>query len=50
MTVVMEKIEEFYFGEGEDSGEAMFKAFANKHAHYFKGHDAGDEKAEHKLE
>ena len=28
----MDNISEFYFGEGEDSGEAMFKNFAQKHA------------------
>ena len=50
MAVVMEKIEDFYFGEGEESGEAMFKAFADKHAHHFKNHDPSNESAEHKLE
>jgi hypothetical protein len=32
---VMEKIEDFYFGDGEDSGEAVFNKFAAKHAHLF---------------
>ena len=32
---VMQKIEEFYFGDGEDSGEQIFNRFAEKHAHLF---------------
>ena len=32
---LMEKIEEFYFSEGEESGEEMFKKFAEKHADKF---------------
>ena len=32
---LVEKIEEYYFSEGEDSGEEMFKAFAKKHAAIF---------------
>jgi hypothetical protein len=32
---VMEKVEDFYFGDGEDSGEKIFNAFAAKHAHLF---------------
>ena len=35
LTEVMEKIEEFYFSDGEDSGEAVFNKFAAKHAHMF---------------
>ena len=31
----MSKIESFYFADGEDSGEAIFKAFATKHAKLF---------------
>ena len=31
----MEKIEEFYFGDGADSGEVVFNAFAAKHANLF---------------
>ena len=31
----MSKIESFYFANGEDSGEAIFKAFAAKHAKLF---------------
>lgn len=33
--IVMSKIESFYFSDGEDSGEALFKAFASKHAVLF---------------
>ena len=32
---VMEKVEKFYFEDGEDNGEAIFMAFAAKHAHLF---------------
>jgi hypothetical protein len=32
---VMQKIEEFYFDDGEDSGEQIFNRFAEKHAHLF---------------
>ena len=32
----MDLIQEFYFGEGEDTGEVMFKKFAQKHADKFK--------------
>lgn len=28
---IMEKIEEFYFGDGEECGEAIFNKFAEKH-------------------
>ena len=31
----MSKIETFYFADGDDSGEAIFKSFASKHAHLF---------------
>ena len=31
----MSKIESFYFADEEDSGEAIFKAFATKHAKLF---------------
>ena len=31
----MHKIEEFYFSEGDESGEEMFKKFAEKHADKF---------------
>ena len=47
--VVMSKIENFYFADGEDSGEAIFKAFASKHAELFEdGCDALG--SENKLE
>lgn len=46
---VMEKIEEFYFDESEDGGEALFNRFATSKHHIFDdGCDA--EAAEHKLE
>ena len=32
---LIQQIEEFYFSEGEDSGEEMFKKFAEKHASKF---------------
>jgi hypothetical protein len=49
LTEVMEKIEDFYFGEGEDSGEAIFNRFAEKHSHLFEeGCDAVE--TENKLE
>ncbi len=32
---VMEKIEAFYFDDGEDSGEAQFNNFAKKYSHLF---------------
>lgn len=31
----MNKIEEFYFGDGEQSGEALFNEFASKHEALF---------------
>ena len=47
--VVMSKIESFYFADGEDSGEAIFKSFASKHAELFEeGCDALG--SENKLE
>lgn len=46
---VMDKIETFYFGDGEDSGEAVFNSFAAKHADLFDtGCDALED--ENKLE
>ena len=46
---VMRKIEEFYFDEGEDSGEEIFNRFAEQHAHKFKeGCNANED--ENKLE
>jgi hypothetical protein len=47
---VMEKIEEFYFGDGENSGEQVFNRFAVKHSHLFEdGCDAvtGENKLEY---
>ena len=32
---VMEKVEEFYFGDGEENGEVIFNKFAAKHAAMF---------------
>lgn len=32
---VMEKVEAFYFGDEEDSGEEIFNKFAAKYAHLF---------------
>ena len=46
----MEKIQSFYFGDTEDSGEAMFEKFASKHAEKFKVAPEDFEDAEHKLE
>jgi len=32
---IMDHVEDFYFGEDEDSGQAMFAKFAEKHADLF---------------
>ena len=32
---VMTKLEDFYFTEGEDGGEAIFARFAEQHHHVF---------------
>ena len=46
---VMSKVEEWYFSDGENSGEAMFNDFAAKHQQLFEdGCDA--EEMENKLE
>lgn len=46
---VVEKIQNLYFGDGDEDGEAMFKSFAAKHAHLFaEGCDAMAD--ENKLE
>lgn len=46
---VMDKLEEFYFGDDPDSGEQIFNKFAEKHAHLFEdGVDATE--MENKLE
>ncbi len=46
---VMEKVEEFYFGDGEDTGEVIFNKFAAKHAHLF-DEDCDAVESENKLE
>lgn len=46
---VMDKIEEFYFGDSEEGGEAIFYKFAkDKHTVFEEDCDAED--AENKLE
>lgn len=46
---VMQKVEDFYFSDGPDSGEQIFNNFAEKHAHLFdEGCDARE--TENKLE
>ena len=52
MGEAMQAIEEFYFGDGEECGEQMFKQFAEKHVDVFKGAGGGDDEevTEHKLE
>ena len=32
---IMQRIEDFYFSDDDDSGEAIFNRFAEKHAHLF---------------
>jgi hypothetical protein len=32
---IMDAVEEFYFGDDENSGEQLFMKFASKHAHLF---------------
>ena len=49
LSVVMEKLEEFYFGDGEESGEKVFNRFAAKHAHLF-DNDCDATASENKLE
>jgi len=46
---VMTKIEEFYFEDGENNGEAIFHDFASQHHHVF-DQLADPECIEHKLE
>ena len=49
LSQVMEKIEDFYFGDGEESGETVFNKFAEKHSKMFEeGCDAIEN--ENKLE
>ena len=45
----MEKVEHFYFSDGEDCGEKLFFAFAEKHAALFE-EDCHAEEQENKLE
>ena len=45
----MEKIEDFYFGDGEENGESVFNRFAAKHAHHFDDNCDAKE-GENKLE
>ena len=49
LTEVMDKVEEFYFNDGEESGEAIFNKFAAQHAHLFDG-DCDAIGQENKLE
>ena len=46
---VMARVEQFYMGEGDDCGEAIFNKFAEQHAAIFEGDFEGDE-AEQKIE
>ena len=45
---VMASIEQFYFSDGPESGEAIFNTFAEKHQHLFE--DDCDILTEQKLE
>ena len=45
----MNSITDYYFGDAEDSGEAMFKKFASKHKDTFDVTE-GTDMEEHKLE
>ena len=49
METIMDKIEDFYFGEGETGGEAIFGKFAEQHHHLFDD-DCDAENNENKLE
>ncbi|CAI2380264.1 unnamed protein product [Moneuplotes crassus] len=49
LQAAMDAISDFYFGESEDSGEQMFKKFANKHKELFDVTE-GTDMEEHKLE
>ena len=48
MENIMDKIEDFYFGEGETGGEAIFGKFAEQHHHHF-DEDCDAEENENKL-
>ena len=45
----MDKIEEFYFGDGEQGGEALFNKFATEKHEVFEA-DCDAEGAENKIE
>ena len=46
--MVIEKVEEFFMGDGEDGGEAIFNNFAEKHHHLFEGDFANFEDNDNK--
>jgi hypothetical protein len=46
---VMQRVEDFYFDDGPDSGEQIFNRFAEKHAHLFDA-DCDARDTENKLE
>lgn len=46
---VMRKVEDFYFGDGECTGEQIFNTFAKRHAHLFTAESKATG-AENKLE
>ena len=46
----MEKVEAFYMADGDESGEAIFNAFAAKHADKFTGDYDTPEQNDNKLE
>jgi hypothetical protein len=49
LETIMDQVEDFYFGDQEDSGQAMFARFAEKHAQLF-ADDCDAEASENKLE
>ena len=46
----MQKFEEYFMSNEEDSGEQVFNRFAEKHAHLFEGEFGDAEEVENKLE
>eukprot|EP00356_Strombidium_inclinatum_P009851 CAMPEP_0170483254 /NCGR_PEP_ID=MMETSP0208-20121228/2955_1 /TAXON_ID=197538 /ORGANISM="Strombidium inclinatum, Strain S3" /LENGTH=60 /DNA_ID=CAMNT_0010756213 /DNA_START=54 /DNA_END=236 /DNA_ORIENTATION=- len=46
----MDKVQEYYMSDAEESGEKQFNAFAEKHAHLFEGEFQASEHVENKLE
>ena len=46
---VLDKIEDFYFEEGENSGKALFAAFASEHHEVFED-NVNSQEMEQKLE